>query len=228
MMDASDEPSAPAPWQLGASGYILVLDLPRAELDASCFTPPSLRSARSGRFAYAMFIDYARAPVGPYRELLFIPGAFRYPDRSCFAITKIYVSSEASLASGRRNWGIPKELAQFEVDYGVSGERVDRVRVLVHGRQAVALTLRSYPIGFPLLGSVFPARTRTLRQTLDGRRFTFAPTARGPMRAARVLAADIDAELFPRFRPEQVFAAVKLPRAEMRFPQAHVERTFEP
>lgn len=227
-MEDSGEPNAPAPWQLRASAYILVLDLPRAELDASRFTPSALRSARSGRFAYAMFLDYEVSPVGPYRELLFIPGAFRYVDRRCFTITKIYVSSAASVAAGRRNWGIPKELAEFEVVYGTGGERVDRLRVHVGGRQAIELALRAYPIGLPLLGSLVPAAMRTLRQTLDGQRFTFAPTGHGPMRAARVLHARIDPELFPPFSTAHVFAAVKLPRVDMQFPAAHVEPCAEP
>jgi hypothetical protein len=223
MADSDDQASVPAPWKLRASGYVLVLERAREQLDCDRFTPPSLRAARKGPFAYAMFVDYAEAPVGPYRELLFIPGAFRYPDRSCFTITKIYVSSQASVVNGRRNWGIPKELAQFDVEYGVGGERVDRVRMHVGGRPAVGLTLRHYPVGVPLIGSLVPAGLRTLRQTLDGRQFTLAPGMRGSLRAARVIDASIDPEQFPAFTPQDVVAAVKLPRVEFSFPVAQVE-----
>jgi hypothetical protein len=223
-MDDSGDSEPPAPWELRACAYIMVLHLPRAELDASRFTPPALRGARSGPFAYAMFVDYAHAPVGPYHELLFIPGIFRDRSGSAFTITKIYVSSAASVAAGRRNWGMPKELAEFEVGYGVGGARVDRVRMSVGGRQAAAFTFQHWPLGVPLIGSLIPARLRTLRQTLGGHRYTLAPTGRGAMRAARVLAAEVDPELFPAFSPEQVFAAVKLPHVEMHFPAAHVER----
>ena len=222
-MDSGGEAHAQAPWELRASGYVMVLDLPRAELDASPFTPPSLRGTRTSRFAYAMFVDYSDAPVGPYRELLFIPGAFRAAGRSCFTITKIYVSSQASVVAGRRNWGIPKELAEFEVEYGAGGQRVDHVCVRVGGRSAAALTLRSYPIGLPLFGGLVPAGMRTLRQTLDGVRYTFAPTGRGALRAARVLAASIDPELFPPFTAAQVLAAARLPRVQMHFPAAVTE-----
>lgn len=211
---------APAPWALHASSYILVLRLPRARLDADCFMTPELQAARSGRFAYAMFVDYDRSPVGPYRELLFIPGAFRYDRRTCFTISKIFVSSTASVDNGRRNWGIPKELAEFEVEYGT--DRVDRVRMRTSGRQAVALTLRHYPVGIPLLGSLVPPSMRTLCHTLEGRRFTLAPTARGPMRAAKLLQAEIDPDVFPAFAPEHVLAAVKLPSVELLFPPAQV------
>lgn len=223
MTERNDLPSVPAPWELQASGYLFVLKLAREQLDVGSFAPPSLRSARTGPFAYAMFVDYAQTPVGPYRELLFIPGAFRYPDRTCFTITKIYVSSQASVVNGRRNWGIPKELAEFEVEPGVGGERVDRVQMRVAGRPAVDLTLRHYPIGVPLLGALVPAGLRTLRQTLDGRQFTLAPAMNGSLRAARLLEAKIDAEHFPAFTPRDVVAALKLPRVDFSFPVAQVE-----
>lgn len=213
-------PDALAPWQLHASAYILVLKLPRAQLDEGSFVSAGPKTARRGHLAYAMFVDYDRTPVGPYRELLFIPGAFRYGNRTCFTITKIFVSSMASVVNGRRNWGIPKELAHFEVEYG--SDRVDRVRMRASGRQAVALELRHYPLGIPLLGGLIPAGMRTLCQTLDERRFTFAPTARGPMRAAKLLRAEIDPEVFPAFAPEHVVAAVKLPSVDMLFPAAEV------
>ena len=227
LMTHDDEPSAPAPWELRASGYIFVLKAGSAQFDASPFTPASLRDARTGPFAYVMFVDYAQTPVGPYRELLFIPGAFRYPDRKCFTVTAIYVSSAASVVNGRRNWGLPKELAEFEVEYGIGGERVDRVRMSVAGRPAAELTLRHYPFGIPLIGDLVPSGLRTLRQTRDGNRFTFAPTARAPMRVARVLEARIDSERFPAFTPDDVFAAVKLPKVELSFPEAQVEPARE-
>ena len=217
--DADTVPAAPAPWDLHAVGYILMLRLDAAQLEP--FVPDELRALRVPGFSYAMFVDYAEAPVGPYHELLFIPGAFRYPQRTCFTVTKIYVSTLSSVVNGRRNWGIPKEQAQFEVSYG--DDRVDRVRMRVEGRDAVELSLRHYLIGFPLVSGIIPSGLRTLCQTLDGKRFTIAPSARSPMRAARLLAARSDGRAFPAFTPANVVVAVKLPRVQMTFPVAEIE-----
>jgi hypothetical protein len=227
MSEGETVTDAPAPWELRASAYIIALKLTRARLEAIGFIPPELRALRTGPFSFAMFVDYAHSPVGPYRELLFFPGAFRYPDRSCFTITKIYVSTMASVVNGCRNWGLPKELADFDVEYGQGGERIDRVRMRVGGEPAVALALRHYPIGGPLIAGLIPSRLRTLRHTRDGRQFTLAPSARAVMRAASVLQAEIDPRLFPAFTTGEVLAAAKLPDVTLWFPEAQVEPATE-
>jgi hypothetical protein len=168
-----------------------------------------------------MFVDYAQSPVGPYRELLFMPGAIRYDDRTCYTITKIYVSTTDSVESGRHNWGIPKEQASFDVEYGE--DRVDRVRMRVGERDAARFELKHMPIGFPLYAGLLPAGMRTLRHTLDGNRYTIAPTATSPLRFASVREVEIDDTLFPRFTPKDVVAAVKAARVTMTFPEASIE-----
>jgi acetoacetate decarboxylase len=54
--------------------------------------------------------------VGPYKELLFIPGVFHINGRYTYSISKIYVSTEASVRSGIENWAIPKEVADFTIE----------------------------------------------------------------------------------------------------------------
>nr|CCA22107.1 conserved hypothetical protein [Albugo laibachii Nc14]CCA23401.1 conserved hypothetical protein [Albugo laibachii Nc14] len=69
-----------------------------------------------GGIGTIMIIRYFEAPCGPYDELMFCPGKFTVPalqNKSKFGITRIYVSTEASVQSGRANWGIPKQLAKF-------------------------------------------------------------------------------------------------------------------
>jgi Acetoacetate decarboxylase (ADC) len=192
---------APAPWTLKARGYIVVL---RAERG----------------YRYAMFVDYADSPVGPYHELLFIPGSFRYGERHGFTITKIYVSSEASIVNGRRNWGIPKELATFDVAYG--GDRIDRIQMHVGGRPAAALTFKHYPLPVPLWGAVVPARLRTLVQPYEGKHYTVAPSAHGTLYAAKLTEAVIDPALFPAFTTGDAVATARLQGATMTFPVATV------
>ena len=70
-----------------------------------------------------MIVRYTSTPVGPYDELMLIPGNFTVPQPSgeSFAIPKkalriarIYVSQRTTTYNGRLNWNIPKHLARFE------------------------------------------------------------------------------------------------------------------
>lgn len=60
---------------------------------------------------------YKTSPIGPYDELLFLPGFFRTSTtgkdgshESILAprITRIYVSTEGTCLRGRENWNVPK------------------------------------------------------------------------------------------------------------------------
>ncbi|KAL4902045.1 hypothetical protein BDW74DRAFT_187037 [Aspergillus multicolor] len=62
-----------------------------------------------------MIIRYEDTDVGPYDELILIPGRAVNPNtkKAEMRISNIYVSTEASVWNGRRNWNIPKHRANF-------------------------------------------------------------------------------------------------------------------
>src|SRR5215210_2574037 len=60
-------------------------------------------------------ISYRTGPVGPYRELFAAPLLLRR-GRLVAHVALMAVDSTASIAGGRRNWALPKELAGFEAD----------------------------------------------------------------------------------------------------------------
>ncbi|KAJ7782669.1 hypothetical protein B0H16DRAFT_1493935 [Mycena metata] len=71
---------------------------------------------------------YSAAPVGPYDELIYIPGRWAYNlTDSGLRITQIYVSTNASVFNGRTNWNIPKHLADF--DFAISADGSTTVTV---------------------------------------------------------------------------------------------------
>ncbi|KAH9812002.1 hypothetical protein DFH28DRAFT_931265 [Melampsora americana] len=79
-------------------------------------------------------IRYHSSPVGPYNELIFIPGNFSMPKElgggSMAQITRIYVSSLQSVFNGRTHWNTPKSLAHFEFIYDPSGSVTIKVYAL--------------------------------------------------------------------------------------------------
>jgi acetoacetate decarboxylase len=93
-----------------------------------------------------MLVDYEQSPVGPYQELLFIPGRFQFGRRRYYMVTQIYVSTQVSVENGQENWGIPKQLAQFHF------ETVDeRVKQFTVGSKRSALLPCGNPGGHSAL-----------------------------------------------------------------------------
>lgn len=213
---------APAPWRLRGRAYISVLRLPQKLLDEDSFIPDSLRGKRvPSPHGYLMFVDYASTPVGPYHELLFIPGAFRFEDgRRRLSISRIFVSSMASVVNGNRNWGIPKDVAQFDVRYRDCG--LDRVTVSKDGRTFAELAYRHYPVGLPVIGALVPEKQRSLAQHAHGRTYVYAPRATSMALYARLVAAKIDPAVFPDVSHGKPVVSVYLPAFRMQFPEARV------
>ena len=105
----------PAPWTLTGDGLMLFYRFPREFVLENGFVPPELCQSFVGGFGSVMLVDYQTSNVGPYRELLFIPGQFQFGSKRYYAITKIYVSTQISVENGRINWAIPKEIADFHI-----------------------------------------------------------------------------------------------------------------
>jgi hypothetical protein len=219
-----DLPRAPAPWMLtGSTAYVVMLRLPPHFTDKDGFVPAPLqgRSTSTGsRTGVLMFVDYATSEVGPYQELLFIPGRFRVGKGSFWSITRIYVSSWASVVNGQANWGIPKDRADFEVLR--EGER-DRVR-LRHGREVFAdLTFAPRGLRLPASSVLMPEALRTLVQVHEGRVYHYAPSATCKVELARLVEARVDPERFPDVAQCKVLFAARLSDFVLRFPVARVE-----
>ncbi|KAJ7290206.1 hypothetical protein C8J57DRAFT_1610786 [Mycena rebaudengoi] len=117
------------PWNLQVSeGYVFVVAPPLspAFLPAGFANPLEAPSLRPGvilpDIGLIMIIRYSAAPVGPYDELIYIPGRWAYNlTNSGLRITQIYVNSNASVYNGRKNWNIPKHQAVFDFAKAADG-----------------------------------------------------------------------------------------------------------
>lgn len=218
-------PLCPAPWDLRGAGWIVALKLPTHHPAHDAFLPRELVGRRRSLASCLMYVDYAESGCGPYRELLFMPGAFPFDDgRSHLTISRILVSTWDSVVNGRANWGIPKDRADFEVERGGVQAREERVRVTSQGREVCELrfaTLRFAP-PLPVHGALVPASLRTLAQRLRGQTYYYAPQARGRIRPGRLLSWRFDAELFPDLTAAAVVAALQVESFRMTFPVARV------
>jgi len=215
-------PLRPAPWDLRGSAWIVALKLPPHDPARDAFLPPELAGRGRGLASYLMFVDYLESGCGPYRELLFIPGAFPFGDgRRHLSISRILVSTWDSVVNGRNNWGIPKDRADFEVQ---QEGRDEVVRVTSDGRELCELRMAQLRFAppLPVHSGIVPAALRTLAQRFRGNTYYYAPEARGRVRPGRLVSRRFDGTLFPDLSSAAVVAALKVESFRMRFPVARV------
>lgn len=212
---------APAPWSLTGSGYIVLMRLPPRSLRSEPCTPADLTDRLVPGLSLMMFVDYRNSPVGPYRELLFIPGRFRIDGSKHWSITRIVVDSAQSVVSGRANWGIPKEQARIDIERQPDG--TEWIEVSQDGRRMAELVFDTAGPTLPVDGAIIPRRLRSMSQFRDGTRYSFSPDASGPVSYARLRAIRTDHERFPEIRTSNVVMALRAPRFELTFPVAQTE-----
>jgi hypothetical protein len=202
--------SAP-PWVLEGEGIILLFHFKKEWVEQSGLLPKHLRDKFKGGLGYVMLVNYETSPVGPYRELLIIPGKFRKTKKQ--AITKIYVDSEASVLNGRENWGIPKELLPFT---WTKEEGKDLIELKSGDRTVFRAEISHGGLSFPVTTSILPIR---LCQTWNKVKYYTKPRGFGWGKLAKVEQIDLDPAFFPDIRGIKPLLAVKVNPFKIKFPK---------
>jgi hypothetical protein len=205
----------PPPWTLRGDGYMIFYRFSRDFVEKHGRVPPGLEGCFAGGFGAVMLVNYRESPVGPYRELLFIPGKFRTPRGRRYSITRIVVDSDASTRSGRANWGIPKFTTSFSTE---KTKNTERIRVFdASGNCGFDVTLRAGGLHFPVTTALMPLH---LYQELEGTRYLTTPKGSGRGQLARVDEIWIDPAFFPDVRQAKPLLALRVENFKMVFPEA--------
>lgn len=179
-----------APWTLTGRGFILLYRFPEEFVRESGFLPDEWKVMRWSGRGYVMLVDYQDSPVGPYHELLFIPGKTRIGGERLNTISKIYVDSLDSMNNGRNNWGIPKELA----DFSWSEEGCEQT-IRVGGYDPFfEITIEPGSIHFPVHTRFMPIH---LYQELDNKKFQVSPVGKGSGHFSLIKGLKVDPQFFP-------------------------------
>lgn len=201
----SSVPYPPEPWDLRGHGYISLFRVRTRDLPA---LPPGVRpvSLLGRSLVAAAFVDYLPGGLLPYHELLVAP-LVRVGARPGISITDIWVDSAASLAGGRALWGIPKDMAEFDLSHSPAFHGTAKVGSTVVAAAEGRRRDRGLRLPFPVLG--------TTLQALDGE------LARTPLRAGgRVHLASTTWEFDGRLawlRPYRPFLTVAATDFTLRF-----------
>ncbi len=216
-----DLPIVPAPWTLNGDGYILLYKFSFDFAKQHGCIPDSLVDRFAGLLGAVMLVKYHASDAGPYDELLFTPGRFHSPRGNFRSITKIYVSTWASVINGRRNWGIPKEIAQFTWD--ACDEQTERVTVSYNDVFIAEFTLKTLDVKVPVTASLLPPSWRTFVQEYEGQTFYTTPHGIGKMKPASLIEARVDPKHFPDITQGRLISAVKTEHFKLTFPLAQEE-----
>jgi hypothetical protein len=187
----------PPPWKLHGRGYVLVYRFSREWVLDAGFVPPELKDQYVGGLGTVMLVDYTDSPCGPYHELLFIPGQFQVQNRRLYSITRIYVSTEASVVNGRANWGIPKLVGRFTQE--------QQTYHLYDGHQIAAILKleRGGGMRLPVTTAVMPGFLRALVHPHERGWCRTVVGASGWLQRASLVEARLDDRLFPDFTQGQ-------------------------
>lgn len=114
---------AQAPWTLKGTVYSVTFVPPSTDLPTKAFPPLERQFASAiegeylGRLGMIQIIRYTESPVGPYDELLIVPGFFKYnhtnaadgmvEERTNVRVSRIYVSQKYTCWNGRTSIATP-------------------------------------------------------------------------------------------------------------------------
>jgi hypothetical protein len=213
---------APPPWKLNGNGYIFIYHFPKSFVEKFGFLADYQQDSFEGDFVgTVMLVDYATSAVGPYHELLFVPGRMKFDKKKLFSISKIYVSSQDSVENGIANWGIPKELANFKITKPTEKETI--IEVMTEGKTFFKAHLRNRSFSFPITTKFFPLK---LAQKLHNDLLITNSPAKGKASFAKMLDIVVDNKFFPPISQLKPLTILAVEDFEMIFPEPLVLKDY--
>jgi hypothetical protein len=195
----------PPPWELTGSGYIILFKFPSEFFEKEGNIPPVLNKYLKFRVGAVILVNYTSSDVGPYKELLFIPGIFHYEKKYYLSISKIYVSTIASVINGQNNWGIPKELADFELKN--LGNKSEKFIISKGNKMIMDITFSPGKLALPIHNKFFPV---PFIQYFLEKLFFYKLSAKGKGKFAEILDIQINDEYFPDVNKIKPLTVIKI------------------
>jgi hypothetical protein len=214
----------PAPWTLTGKGLIVLMRSKAEKLMADKRIPLDIRDSLKSSVSVLMYVDYTHSNAGPYKELLYVPGTAQFSEKlgnkRLLTISNIVVSSASSVKNGRINWGIPKNLCNFDVAQGP--ENLQEISLHQDDIPQFELAYRGKGFAFPIHTGLVPGFMKTLGQRWEGKEFMYSPSAKGKARFAKVHVMQNLGNAFPDLDLNEVLMALEITQFQMTFPVAHI------
>jgi hypothetical protein len=219
-MTSESTPIALAPWNLKGRGFMFIYHFDKGCGSLAHFMPKEHHGAYQGGLGALMLVDYESSNAGPYQEILFIPGKFSLGGQRRHAISRIWVSSQESVVSGRANWGIPKDLASFAISQQSKGH--ETWAVSEPGKKPFFAAEVSFGgVPFPVHTAALPM---PLLQTWRGNRFLTRFRGFGLGRFAHLDRVTVDTEIFPDLAQKKPLFGIEVSPFRLTFPKAEISK----
>lgn len=189
----------PPPWKLTGRGYIFIYKFSKDFINKFSFLSTEDLKRFKGGFGSMMIVDYKSSNAGPYNELLFIPGLVEYHKKRRFTISKIYVSTQISVDSGRENWGIPKELAHFSIEAGDNSKEI--IRIGKDNQIFFEVEVSHHKLKFPITTNLLPIK---LHQYYNNKLFITKFKGKGMARFSKILSVNVISDFFPPIKKPMI------------------------
>jgi hypothetical protein len=209
----------PAPWKLNGEAFVAVYKFSKQFVNQYGFLEKYQIDNFDAGFGTIMCVNYSSSAVGPYFELLFIPGVINLKSlnlgtiKSGFSISKIFVSTNESVQNGINNWGIPKEVADFEW-ISLANNHV-QVKVMKDGVVFFDAIFKRNSFKFPITTSIIPLK---VIQKKGNKYFLTKPSAKGKGSFASIKKLEIKASHFPNLIGISPWIVSNISDLEMTFP----------
>ncbi len=212
----------PPPWNLEGNGYILLYHFSREEINNSFFLSQKFLEIKKGGIGAIIIANYKKSPVGPYEELLIIPGKFSYGNKKRGTISKIFVSTKRSVVSGINNWAIPKEEAKFT--FTEEGKNLNKIKAKKDNKLFFEIALKNYGPRFPINTRLLPF---PLIQEKDELAYYTNFKGGGIGQLCSVKKINIDKNIFPDISNKNPFLSIKINPFRITFPPPKITKIPE-
>ncbi len=180
--------------------YISIYNFKENFVKKDCFISDYLKDKYRGGFGAMIFADYSKSGIGPYQELLFIPGKFELGGEERYLVTKAYVNEPAAVNENGEGYFGHKKVAKFRVETLTDNKTLIAVNSL-KGEPIVKMEMRNWcGVKLPISSSVtnFP-----LMQLLKGnRRYLWKYEGQGNITMAKIESAQVRPAYFPDIAQE--------------------------
>jgi hypothetical protein len=207
----------PSPWTLYGNAYMILYKFKKAFVEKNINLKAPFANNFKGGFGCLMLVDYQKADCGAYKELLLIPGQFKVGQHQLYSISDILVSTLASVENGRKNWGIPKELADFEIQS--LDKKTEKIIITQNNEPVLETVISAKGISFPISTKLFSLK---IIQEWDNQQFITSPKSKGKGQLANIQSLKINDKLFPDISQIKPLAAIKVSNFQMTFPKPQV------